>query len=307
MYKTMRDFQKLDPIALKAFYYASESLSFTKAAGQAALTQSGISQHIAKLETELGVNLFNRANRRVQLTEAGLKLKTFTERYLDQLDELVDELNSEGQEFKGLVRYAMPDSCLMTPHFSMLLEKRKNFSNISLRLTICDSLKVIELLLKGDIDFGFVTTRVQHKDIVYTEFVREEYVLVGPTEKSINIESLRSLKEQNFIKYPGMDVLFSHWQSTFFTKAQSIQLNDLSICGEMNSLSGAITMSLHGVGLAVFPKHCVEAHLRKKELFAFSPERGRRADNPIYIIQRAEKYPMARVRKVLEVFLSMKK
>lgn len=304
---TMRDFQKLDPIALKAFYYASESLSFTKAADQAALTQSGISQHIAKLETELGVNLFNRANRKVHLTDAGLKLKIFTERYLDQLDELIEELNSEGQDLKGLVRYAMPDSCLMTPHFSILLEKRKNFSNISLRLTLCDSQKVTELLLKGEIDFGFVTSRVQHKDIIYYEFVREEYVLVGNTEKSINIENLRNLKEQNFIKYPGMDVLFSNWQSAFFTKAQNIQLNDLSISGEMNSLSGAITMARHGVGLAVFPKHCVEAHLRKKELYAFSSERGRRADNPIYIIQRTDKYPMARVRKVLDVFLSMKK
>lgn len=104
-----------------------------------------------------------------------------------------------------------------------------------------------------------------------------------------------------------MDVLFRSWQNAFYSKAQNIQLNDLSICGEMNSLSGAITMVLHGVGLGVFPKHCVEAHLRKKELFAFVPERGLIADNPIYIIQRAEKYPMARVRKVLDVFWAMKK
>ncbi|MEK6627098.1 MAG: LysR family transcriptional regulator [Bdellovibrionota bacterium] len=303
----MRHFQKLDPIALKAFYYASEALSFTKAADRAALTQSGISQHIAKLEADLGVNLFYRANRKVQLTDAGIKLKVFAERYLDQLDELVDDLNSEGLDLKGLVRYAMPDSCLMTPHFSMLLEKRKSFSNINLRLTLCDSVRVIELLLKGEIDFGFVTTKIEHKNIIYQEFVREEYVLVGSSEKSVKIENLRHLKEQNFIKYPGMDVLFNSWQNIFYTKAQNIALNNLSICGEINSLSGAVTMVLHGVGLGVFPKHCVESYLRKKELFSFNPESSKRADNPIYIIQRAEKYPPARVLKVLDVFWGMRK
>jgi LysR family transcriptional regulator, transcriptional activator of the cysJI operon len=301
----MRDFQKLDPIALKAFYYASESLSFTKAAEKAALTQSGVSQHIAKLESELGVNLFHRANRKVQLTDAGLRLKIFAERYLDQLDELVEQLNSEGQKLKGLVRYAMPDSCLMTPHFSILLEKRKSFSDINLRLTICDSPKVVEMLLKNEIDFGFITSKIQHKDIQYREFVREEYVLVSNSEKAVEIESLKKLKDLNFIRYPGMDILFESWKNHNFSKATSLSLGDLQICGEINSLSGAITMVQNGLGLGVFPRHCVEASLRKRELFSFASDRT--SEHPIYIIQLAEKYPTARVRKVLDVFWGMKK
>lgn len=303
----MRDFQKLDPTALKAFYYAAESLSFTKAAELAALTQSGISQHIAKLEDELGVNLFQRANRKVQLTNAGLKLKNFAESYLDHLDEIFDNLRSEGTELKGLVRYAMPDSCLMTPHFSNLLEKRKSFINVNLLVTLCDSHKVTELLLKGDIDFGFVTTKFNNKDILYQEFVREEYVLVSNSPKQLTNLKLKNLKEHNFIKYPGMDVLFNIWRTTYFSKSQNPQLNDLNICAEMNSLSGAITLVSHGVGFGVFPKHCVEAQLRKKELFAYEDQNNRCADNPIYIIQLIQKYPTARVRKVLDCFWEMKK
>lgn len=303
----MRDFQKLDTTALKAFYYAAESLSFTKAADQAALTQSGISQHIAKLEDALGVNLFHRASRKVQLTDAGLKLKNYAEQYLDHLDEIFESLRNEGQELKGLVRYAMPDSCLMTPHFSILLDKRKTFSDVDLRVTLCESQKVIELLLNGEIDFGFVTTKVQHKDILFQEFVREEYVLVSSSEKQIKNLNQKDLKERNFIKFPGMDVLFDSWRTTYFSKSQKLQLDDLNIRGEINNLNGAITMAVHGVGLAVFPKHCVEAQLRKKELFAFESEGLRRAENPIYIIQRLQKYPIARVRKVLDVFWEMKK
>ncbi len=302
----MRNFQKLDPASLKAFYYAAESLNFTKAAELAALTQSGISQHVAKLEAEVGVNLFHRAGRKVQLTEAGQKLKQFTELYLDQIDKLLDTLNTEGTALKGLVRYAMPDSCLMTPHFSILLDKRKNFPDVNLKVTLCDSQQVTALLLKGEIDFGFITYLVPHKDIQYKEFVREEHVLVGPTEKSVNIETLKDLKTKKFIKYPGMDVLFDNWINTYFPKSAALHLNDLEITGEMNSLSGAITMAKNNVGLALFPKHCVATELKSKTLHAYTKPK-QTAEQPIYIIQLAEKYPTARVKKVLDVFWDMKK
>jgi DNA-binding transcriptional LysR family regulator len=72
------------------------------------------------------------------------------------------------------------------------------------------------------------------------------------------------------------------------------------------SLSGAITMALHGVGLGVFPKHCVATQLRKKELFAFQSGQDKPTDHPIYIIHLADKYPTARVRRVLDVFWALK-
>jgi DNA-binding transcriptional LysR family regulator len=300
----MRNFQKLDPAALKAFYYAADSLNFTKAAELAALTQSGISQHVAKLEGELDVNLFQRAGRKVQLTAAGQKLKTFVERYLDQIDELIDTLHAEGKTLKGLVRYAMPDSCLMTPHFSILLEKRKSFSEVNLRVTLCDSQQVTALLLNGSIDFGFITYLIQHKDIQYSEFVREEHVLAGPTEKSVAFDNLKDLKTKKFIKYPGMEVLFNNWLNTVFPKSAA-SLNDFEISGEMNSLSGAITMAKNGVGLGIFPKHCIDQELKSKSLHTYKSKS--KAEQPIYIIQPKEKYPTARVKKVLETFWEMKK
>ena len=192
----------------------------------------------------------------------------------------------------------------MTPHFSILLNQRRNFPDVRLRVTLCESEKVTELLLNGDIDFGFVTHRSTHKDIEAREFVREEHVLVGNSEAQIRSLTLKELKESNFVSFPGMEVLFSNWRSVFFPKSQTA-LTDLSICGEMNSLSGAITMAVNGVGLGVFPRHCVESQLKRKELFAFEPDR--KVENPIYIIQTRAKYPTARVTKVLDVFWKMKK
>lgn len=62
----------LPPLAsLRAFEAAARHLSFRAAAEELSVTQSAISHQVAELERRLGVPLFVRANRRVELTEAG--------------------------------------------------------------------------------------------------------------------------------------------------------------------------------------------------------------------------------------------
>jgi len=60
--------------ALKVFEAAARHLSFTRAAGELAVTQSAVSRAIKTVEDGLGLALFNRYNRRLELTEAGERL-----------------------------------------------------------------------------------------------------------------------------------------------------------------------------------------------------------------------------------------
>lgn len=298
----MRDFQKLDPQSLKAFYFAAETLNFTRAAEKAALTQSGVSQHILRLEEALGTSLFIRARRKVLLTEAGSKLKAFAERYLDQVDELMESVRHEGQEVSGLVRYAMPNSCLFTPHFPMLLKDRESFEKVDLRVRIVPSESVLEFLLSGDIDFGFVTKKVNHNDLVYEEFAREQYVLVSSRKDDLKLSSNKDILSKDFVSFPGMEVLFDYWQAKLFPKSKPISVDRLAIRGEIDSLSGAITMVCHGVGMGVFPKHCVESELKSKKLYS---QKTSGSENPIYIVTLRSQKPTARVQRVLKAFWAM--
>ena len=61
---------------LEYFLAVCEHLNFTKAARQFYISQTAVSLQIQTLEEELGVRLFNRTNRRVELTPAG---RTFQE------------------------------------------------------------------------------------------------------------------------------------------------------------------------------------------------------------------------------------
>lgn len=300
----MRPFHALEAASLKAFYYAAESLSFTQAAQQAALTQSGISQHVAGLEEKLGTALFLRLGKRLKLTPAGVTLKEFAERYVDSVDQLMENVRKQNLVLQGIVRYAMPNACLLSPHFALLLEKRRAFPGIDLEVTVCPSHEVLRMLLAGDIHFGFSTETIHHPDVVAEEFVREEYVLASSHASDLKFKTLDELTKKNFIQYPDMELFFQAWfRATFPHK--DITLAQLPIRGSISSLEGAMTMVAGGVGLGVFPFHCLEPLLKSGRVHAYT--NNKKPTNIVYIIKRKNVIQPKRVEKILTAFWEMKK
>lgn len=303
----MRDFNRLDAGAFRGFYYAAETLNFTVAAQQAGMTQSGVSQHISKLENQLGVPLFLRVGRKVILTDAGKKLKHYIEQYLDHLELLAESVTTGHTALKGRVNYAMPASCLMTPHFPILLrERQKRFPELELSVTLCPSDEVIEKLLDGEIEFGFVTKKIQHLDIQFTPFCPEEYVLIANRAEALDGLTTETLKNVNFVAHPGVEVLFSYWMSHHFPRAKSLDWGALRVVGEMNSLQGAIHMVEAGMGMTIIPRHCVDDPIAKKRVHEFRETAKKPLQNMIYIITLANAQLPRRVQAVLDVFLTMK-
>lgn len=130
------NFLKLEPRYFKAFVSAAEYENFSLAAEHAAMTQSGISQHISKLEEQLGASLFLRSSKNTQLTPAGKKLLEYVLKYNDSVASLMESIENDLSMIEGLVRYAMPPSCLLSPHFPMLLERRKNYPDLELKVDL---------------------------------------------------------------------------------------------------------------------------------------------------------------------------
>ncbi|MEO8254464.1 MAG: LysR substrate-binding domain-containing protein [Flavobacterium sp.] len=81
---------------LHYFVKLAELLHFTQAAEASFVTQSGLSQQIKKLEEELGMDLFLRTGKKVQLTEAGVVFLEHAKRILDDVEmgkQAIDDLN----------------------------------------------------------------------------------------------------------------------------------------------------------------------------------------------------------------------
>lgn len=84
------------PLAgLGTFAIAARHLSFTKAAQEMHLTQGAVSQQIRQLEEKLGLVLFTRYHRRLELTVAGARLAVQLNHSFNQINELVSELQED--------------------------------------------------------------------------------------------------------------------------------------------------------------------------------------------------------------------
>jgi DNA-binding transcriptional LysR family regulator len=90
----------MDLHQLRSFAAVARHRHFTRAAEELHIGQPAVSQHVRRLEDELGVRLLSRTTRSVELTEAGRLLLERSERALGELDAGLDEL----AELRGLVR-----------------------------------------------------------------------------------------------------------------------------------------------------------------------------------------------------------
>lgn len=94
MHSNLLHLPPLDP--LRGFVAAARHLSFTRAADELCLTQSAISRQVQTLEGALGVALFVRGVRRLQLTAEGARLAAAAEGWLGEYARLGEALRAPG-------------------------------------------------------------------------------------------------------------------------------------------------------------------------------------------------------------------
>ena len=86
---------------MRAFYAIVEEGNISHAAGRLAVAQPALSRQMKRLESALGVKLFERGSRRIRLTEAGRVLKERVEQILGLVDGTVREIQDVGEGTAG--------------------------------------------------------------------------------------------------------------------------------------------------------------------------------------------------------------
>src|SRR3954463_5436341 len=87
----------MDTRQLAAFCAVVERKSFSQAAERLGVTQPAVSLQIRSLEQRLGRRLLDRSGRRVEPTEAGLRLYASAQRLLQAEEQLLEELESDDE------------------------------------------------------------------------------------------------------------------------------------------------------------------------------------------------------------------
>lgn len=139
---------------LRAFEAVARHLNFRAAAEELALTQSAVSRQIQGMEDEVGVALFLRHTRAVELTAAGAELLRAVEPALERLDSTVRMIRrSAGRKSVAVTTWASFASMWLIPR---LEDFQNRFPDIDLRIDASDTLVDMET---ADLDVALRYTR----------------------------------------------------------------------------------------------------------------------------------------------------
>ena len=131
--------------------------SLTKAAENLGLTQSGVSHAIHSLESEFGFPLLSRSRSGVKLTDNGQRVLQYIRDMLVVQEQLKQEVALINGIEVGTIRIGTFTSISVHWLPGMIRQFLKQHPNIEVRLLEGDYHEIEEWLLKGEIDFGFVS------------------------------------------------------------------------------------------------------------------------------------------------------
>jgi DNA-binding transcriptional LysR family regulator len=140
---------------LEIFRILAHELSFTRAAERAHCVQSNVTVQIRSIEEELGVPLFERMGRRVQLTLHGKRLLPYAEKVLHLMNEAATV--TVGRDAPaGTLIIGSPESVL-TYRIPQVAQKfRARFPEVELVFRACGTRELQPQLEQGLLDFGLV-------------------------------------------------------------------------------------------------------------------------------------------------------
>jgi DNA-binding transcriptional LysR family regulator len=189
---------------LRYFLAVAEDLHFRKAAERLYMSQPGLSRQIKQMEEDLGLKLFERHNRKVVLTDAGIYLKNELTKNLKQLDDIINYAKLLHNGKKGQLKLGYVGSAMQNIIPELLIKYRAEQPGVVFSLKEMDNQKQIEALLDFNIDIGFVRLEEVPKTIEKKRIVSDMFCLVLPEKHPIhnsNFENLSQLKNESFILF----------------------------------------------------------------------------------------------------------
>ena len=164
--------------SLNYFVRIAELGSITRAASHLHVAQPALTRHIQRLEDELSVVLFTRANRGVRLTEAGQKLLDNASRILRDIERTSDEIRAQDAHPSGKIILGItPTLCpVLVP--GLFARMRRDYRMIELKVMHAGMIRLEEFIIDGRADIALLSELSRNRLILSTRLGAEEMVLV---------------------------------------------------------------------------------------------------------------------------------
>jgi DNA-binding transcriptional LysR family regulator len=196
---------------LQVFHTVARRLNFTKAAKELFITQPAVTRHIHELEQHFKVKLFERNGTRIRLAPAGKRLLQHTEALFALYRNMEFDMSSLTQAQSG--RLMLGGSMTTAPYIipPILADFHERYPDVQVSLITGNTQQIEEALEREEIDLGIVEGHSRNTSIRYTEFMKDEIVLVSnpahPMARRTSIRPEELLRIPLLLREPGSGTL----------------------------------------------------------------------------------------------------
>ena len=168
--------------ALQYFVKLADIRHFSKAAAACFVSQPTLSTQIRKLEEELGVQLVERAPRKVMLTPVGEEIAERARKVLDDIEQIRGAARRNVDPADGKLRLGIFPTLApyLLPH--VIPSIRKAFPRLKLQLAEEKTDDILKMLHKGDLDAALLALPIDHDGLEVEILFSEPFVLAVPDD-----------------------------------------------------------------------------------------------------------------------------
>jgi DNA-binding transcriptional LysR family regulator len=286
---------------LRYFVAVAEALSFRKAARRLSVSAAAVSQQMADLENELGLKLFNRNSRRVELTEVGRVFLRGARRMLATAQEEVAQAQEAARGERGrltigsirLVHDFLPDA---------LVRFRELFPLVEVTVLDMDNRSQVEALENGKIMLGIgyaSSDLVESESLTVTPLLRSSFSIACAEHHwsaKRGRPKLADFREDNFLT-PCTEAgdEYMHLVRTVCQRDAGFEPNFLTLG---NSLESLLSMVAAGRGVLLSP----EILSRHRTIgVSFHVLEGLQGEFEMFLMRRKSAEPAATLDNFVEI------
>lgn len=256
----------MDIKALKYFLAVAQERNITKAAEKLCMAQPPLSRQMKILEEELGVTLFIRGKRQIQLTEEGYYLKQQAEEIILLVEKTEQQLGKMGGSEHGTLSIGATEVCGASILSEMLEQFHIIAPMVHFQIWSGNGDEIRDRLEKNLVDVGIVREPFNMENYDRAFLRREpwiavfskEHPLAEGTEGGIEISMLKEEPLMIPIRQPIQNEINS-WFNEMVTERNIFCL--------YNSLISVMGLVEHGLGIAICPESARSLTNREKLVY----------------------------------------
>lgn len=246
---------------LKCFVVVAEELHFGRAAARLNMTQPPLSRQIQVLEHIMGVRLFNRSSRSVQLTPTGLSFLPEAQRLIQAAETAVEFARRVQAGTAGSVKIAFTAATAYGKLPASLITRcREAMPDVVLLLSEMVTRNQIEGILAGLLDIGLVRPPISRPELDSTLVLSEPMlVAVNAAHPLAAAESiaLGDLHDEPFVMYAAAQARYFHDMLVSLFWSAKVQPKFVQHLSQIHSMLALVN---GGIGSAIVPASATSLH-----------------------------------------------